>query len=173
MRFVVILLALALLSGGAHALEPDEVLADPALEQRAREISKDLRCVVCQNQSIDESDAPLARDMRLLVRDRLVAGDSDAEVTQFLVDRYGDYVLLDPPFKLKTLALWLGPAVLLLAACGVVFAYMRHRQVVAASQEEVPGLTAEDLARLDALVADLGDDEADENERAPPDPERR
>ncbi|MBT7941838.1 MAG: cytochrome c-type biogenesis protein CcmH, partial [Alphaproteobacteria bacterium] len=94
----------------AHAVNPDEILSDPVLETRAREISKGLRCLVCQNQSIDDSDAGLAQDLRILVRERLVAGDSDDAVIDFVVARYGDFVLLKPPFMLSTLALWLGPA---------------------------------------------------------------
>ncbi len=93
----------------AWAVEPSEMLDDPVLEQRARAISKELRCLVCQNQSIDESDADLARDLRVIVRERLVAGDSDEEAIGFIVARYGDWVLLDPPFKPLTWALWLGP----------------------------------------------------------------
>src|SRR5690606_12873648 len=98
----------------AHAVQPDEVLDDPALEARARALSAHLRCLVCQNQSIDDSDAPLAKDLRLLVRERLVAGDSDTEVTNFLVARYGEFVLLKPPFAKHTLLLWLTPLLLLL-----------------------------------------------------------
>ena len=93
------------------AVEPGEVLPDPALEARARALSKELRCLVCQNQSIDDSNAPLARDLRVLVRDRLQAGDSDAKVMEYVTDRYGDYVLLRPPFKATTLVLWIGPFV--------------------------------------------------------------
>ncbi len=106
-------LAMVLFLGGfapsAWAVVPSEMLDDPALEQRARAISKELRCLVCQNQSIDESDAGLARDLRVIVRERLVAGDSDGEVIGFVVARYGDWVLLDPPFKPLTWVLWLGP----------------------------------------------------------------
>ena len=106
-------LAIALFLGGfapsAWAVEPSEMLDDTGLEQRARAISKELRCLVCQNQSIDESDADLARDLRVIVRERLVAGDSDEEVIGFVVARYGDWVLLDPPFKALTWVLWLGP----------------------------------------------------------------
>ncbi len=94
----------------AWAVNPKEMLADPVLEKRAREISKGLRCLVCQNQSIDDSDADLAKDLRIIVRERLVAGDSDSAVVDFVVARYGDFVLLKPPFKGTTLVLWLGPA---------------------------------------------------------------
>ena len=103
-------------AGPTLAVQPDEVLKDPALEARARSLSAHLRCLVCQNQSIDDSDAPLAKDLRLLVRERLVAGDSDAEVTTFLVNRYGEFVLLRPPFGTHTLLLWLTPLLLLTAA---------------------------------------------------------
>lgn len=112
-RSLLAALAVALLLGSATpsvwAVEPSEILDDPILEQRARAISKRLRCLVCQNQSIDESDAGLARDLRIIVRERLVAGDSDDEVIGFVVARYGDWVLLKPPFKPSTWVLWLGP----------------------------------------------------------------
>src|SRR5438309_728002 len=111
------LLALALaLAAPTHALavQPDEVLTDSVLEARARALSKELRCMVCQNQSIDDSDAPLARDLRILVRERLKAGDSDAQVIDFLVARYGEFVLLRPRFSWHTAVLWLGPAAMLL-----------------------------------------------------------
>jgi cytochrome c-type biogenesis protein CcmH len=115
--FRVLLLFLTLLapSTACLAVTPQERLADPALEQRARQISAGLRCLVCQNQSIDDSEAPLAKDLRVLVRDRLKAGDSDAGVIDFVVARYGEYVLLKPPFNLSTLLLWLGPALIFLA----------------------------------------------------------
>jgi cytochrome c-type biogenesis protein CcmH len=109
----------------AAAVQPDEQLADPALEARAREISAGLRCLVCQNQSIDDSDAPLARDLRILVRQRLQAGDSDATVKDFLVARYGDFVLLKPPFSTSTLLLWLTPVLVLVA--GMAMAMRRFR----------------------------------------------
>lgn len=100
------------------AAEPDEMLADPVLEARAGALSKELRCVVCQNQSIDDSAAPLARDMRLLVRERLTAGDSDAQVKAYLVHRYGNFVLLRPPMQADTLLLWFGPILILIVAAG-------------------------------------------------------
>lgn len=111
-------LAALVLAGptAAFAVEPDEMLADPALEARAQALSKELRCVVCQNQTIDGSAAPLARDMRLLVRERLAAGDTDAQAKAYLVARYGNFVLLKPPFQPDTWALWIGPAVILLLA---------------------------------------------------------
>jgi cytochrome c-type biogenesis protein CcmH len=109
----------------ALAVEPDEILSDPALEARARALSAGFRCLVCQNQSVDDSDAPLARDLRLLIRERLKAGNSDAEVKAYVVSRYGDFVLLRPPFDARTLLLWLSPFILLLA--GLFFLATRRR----------------------------------------------
>ncbi|MFP5516697.1 MAG: cytochrome c-type biogenesis protein [Alphaproteobacteria bacterium] len=135
----------------ALAVQPEEVLPDPALESRARAISQELRCLVCQNQSIDDSNAPLARDLRVLVRDRLQAGDSDAKVMEYVTDRYGDYVLLRPPFKATTLVLWIGPfAVLLVGAIGT-FLFLRGRRGVAAGTDTAP-LSADERRRLDALL---------------------
>src|SRR6476469_8904225 len=112
----------------AIAVEPDEVLSDAALEARARALSRELRCMVCQNQSIDDSEAPLARDLRILVRERLQAGDSDRQVIDFLVARYGEFVLLRPRFSWHTAVLWLGPAALLLiGALGLFMLARRHR----------------------------------------------
>lgn len=123
-RFAV--LALVLVAQQALAVEPSEMLPDPALEARARTISRELRCVVCQNQSVDDSQAEVAHDIRRAVRERLVAGDSDRQVLDYMVARYGDYVLLDPPFKARTLLLWLGgPAVLLLGGLGLLLAARR------------------------------------------------
>ncbi len=112
----------------AYAVNPDEVLADPVLEIRARDISQNLRCLVCQNQSIDDSDADLAKDLRVLVRERLVFGDSDDEVINFVVDRYGDFVLLKPPFKMVTYALWFGPVLLFLIAVFAGYRILRRRE---------------------------------------------
>lgn len=112
------------------ATEPDEVLTDPALETRARDIGRNLRCVVCQSQSIEGSDAPLAKDMRLLVRERLIAGDTDDQVYAYLVDRYGDYILLRPPVQRNTLLLWAAPIVLLLIAlAGSILYVLRIRTI--------------------------------------------
>ncbi len=111
----------------AHAVQPDEMLHDPVLEARARQISQELRCLVCQNESIEDSDAPLAHDLRVLLRQRLVAGDTDEAATQYIVARYGDYVLLKPPFKESTLALWLGPLLLFIAAMGGSALFYRQR----------------------------------------------
>lgn len=146
----------------ALAVQPDEMLDDPVLENRAREISEGLRCVVCQNESIDASNAELARDMRLLVRERLKKGDSNEEVKQFMVDRYGDYVLLKPPFKAKTYVLWFGPFVLLAVALFVGWRYYRRPSAAAApgaGDAEAPAaapLSAEEKRRLDKLLKEDG-----------------
>jgi len=139
-------LVLMLLAGPVFAVQPDEVLADPALEARAREISAGLRCVVCRNESIDESNAELARDMRLIVRERLVAGDSDAQVVQFLVDRFGEYVLLSPQRDGANLILWISGPVLLLLGLGVAGVTLRRR-----GRPEVP-LTPAEKARLQEIM---------------------
>lgn len=128
-----LLATLVLFSADVRAVQPDEMLPDPALEARARTIGKDLRCLVCQNQSIDDSDADLAKDLRGLVRQRLTAGDSDAQAKQYIVDRYGDYVLLNPPFKGETLVLWLGPLVFLIGAILVAVAFFRGRSANAST----------------------------------------
>ena len=144
-----VLLALLAVQPALAATSPDEILPDPALEARARALGKELRCLVCQNQSIDDSDADLAKDLRRVVRERLVAGDSDREVLDFLVTRYGDFVLLEPPFKPSTWLLWLGPlAIVVAGAAGIaVFVSRRNRPGTAAAP-----LTAAERARLDALL---------------------
>jgi cytochrome c-type biogenesis protein CcmH len=139
-------------SAPALAVQPDEVLPDPALEARARALSQELRCLVCQNQSIDDSDALLARDLRLLLRERLKNGDSDQQVLDFLVARYGEFVLLRPPFGWHTLLLWLAPGGLLLIGAVVLLAAGRRRSRTALTE---PGLTPAEKARL----ARLGDQE--------------
>lgn len=150
--FIVGLLATGSFLGEAIAVNPDEILDDPVLEGRARDISQKLRCLVCQNQSIDDSDADLARDLRIIVRQRLVAGDSNEQVLQYIVDRYGDYVLLEPPFKGTTYALWLGPAVLLTGAgAGLLIAARRRRGAAPAE-----ALNEDEKRRLAQL---MGDDE--------------
>lgn len=121
-----VVLALFLGLAGAFAVEPEEMLEDPVLEERAREISQNLRCVVCQNQSIDDSSAPLARDLRLIIREHLLAGDSNEEVIAFVVDRYGDFVLLRPPLQGDTYFLWFGPLIIFLAGGVLVFYYFRR-----------------------------------------------
>ena len=147
-----IILVLLAGSGPAPAVEPDEVLANPVLEGRAREISTELRCVVCQNQSIDDSDADIARDLRLLVRERLVAGDDDEQVVEYIVARYGDFVLLRPPFQPNTLALWLGPPLMavIIATLSVLFYQTYQRRRLAGTGPEP--LSPTDRAELDALV---------------------
>jgi cytochrome c-type biogenesis protein CcmH len=145
----ILLLLFALLLGGrVLAVEPSEMLADPALEARARAISKEIRCLVCQNQSIDDSNADLAHDLRVIVRERLKAGDSDRQVKDYLVTRYGDFVLLDPPFKLKTLILWLWPVLLLLLGGGIIAVGARRRRASAAP----PPLSDDERRRLAELT---------------------
>lgn len=136
----------------AQAVEPDEILSDPVLEGRARELSKDLRCLVCRNENIDESNAELARDLRVLVRERLVAGDSDGEVIDFVVARYGEYVLLRPTTAGANWMLWAAGPLMLLVALGVGFGFLRGRS--RASQDEDQGLSAEEQARLDSILKD-------------------
>ena len=158
MRALAALLALALAAAfvpAALAVEPNEVLKDPALEQRARDISKRLRCLVCQNQSIDDSDAGLARDLRVLVRERLTAGDSNEQVVNFVVTRYGDFVLLRPPVKPATFVLWFGPVLVLLLAGVGVFVFLRRRRPESASVAAQP-LDASEEKRLNALLTDDG-----------------
>jgi cytochrome c-type biogenesis protein CcmH len=140
---------LILAAGPAAAVQPDEILADPALEARARAISAGLRCLVCQNQSIDDSDAPLARDLRLLVRERLKAGDSDREIVDFIVARYGEFVLLKPRFTRETALLWFAtPAVLVSAVLLVWLAYRRR----ASQGEGVAPLSTGEKRRLKRLL---------------------
>ncbi|UWQ97354.1 cytochrome c-type biogenesis protein CcmH [Rhodobacteraceae bacterium M385] len=146
------LLAVVTLAGPAFAVQPDEVLDDPVLEERARDISAGLRCLVCRNESIDESNADLARDLRLLVRERLVAGDTDAETVAYIVARYGEYVLLRPTFDGSTIALWLAGPLLLLAGLGLSLTYVRGRARAQTSGED--GLSPEEQARLEAILSD-------------------
>lgn len=152
MRLAPLLISLGLaFAGPALAVQPSEILPNAALEQRAREISSGLRCLVCQNQSIDDSDAPLAKDLRILVRERLVAGDSDRAVVDFVVARYGDFVLLRPPMDARTIALWAAPFTIL--AAGLLFLW-RRRRMNAAPATATPALTAEEQRRLDELTRD-------------------
>jgi len=141
--------ALAALALPAHALQPDEILPDPKLETRARNISAELRCLVCQNQSIDDSDASLARDLRTLVRDQLKAGKSDQDIKSFLVDRYGNFVLLKPPFEWDTAALWLSPFALF--AVGGVFIWRNSRNRRTEAAPAAP-LSDEESEKLKALL---------------------
>lgn len=129
LRVVLLGLAMALAAPfAAQAVQPDEILPDPALEHRAREISGGVRCMVCQNENIDDSNAPLARDLRLLVRERLKKGDSDDQVRDYLVARYGDFVLLKPPLRPYTLILWITPVLVLLGAAGFTIARLRAQR---------------------------------------------
>ncbi|MCB1475947.1 MAG: cytochrome c-type biogenesis protein CcmH [Rhodobiaceae bacterium] len=143
-----LLILLALLTGPALAVLPDEVLKDPVLEQRARTLSEELRCMVCQNQTIDDSDAPLARDLRILVRERLVAGDSDDEVLQFIVDRYGEFVLLKPRLSLRNAVLWGAPFALLMIGAIVAIVFLRRRRPEPAGPEPLSKQERAELARL-------------------------
>ena len=148
LAFIAVLVAL-LAPGIAQAVKPGEMLKDPALEARARHLSGELRCMVCQNESIDDSNAPLAHDLRVLVRQRLVAGDSDQEAIAFIVARYGDWVLLDPRFEWHTLLLWgLPPAALIAGMVGIFFAMRRRKP----GTGEPAALTAEEQKRIATLV---------------------
>lgn len=150
MRFATVAFALLVFAQTALAVEPDEKLADPALEARARTLTQELRCVVCQNQSVDDSDAPLAHDMRLLVRERIKAGDSDDQVRAYIVERYGRYVLLKPPFSADTALLWLGPVLLLLIAAGLSFLYVR--KLNRATPSSVAPLSAGDEEKVKRIL---------------------
>ena len=144
----VLALCAVLAATTAGAVQPDEVMKDPRLEAQARELSAELRCLVCQNQSIDDSDAPLARDIRLLIRDRIGQGDSNDAVRAFLVSRYGNFILLRPPFELSTALLWLsGPLTLALGALGVFFARRR-------APAPPPPLTPDEEKRLEEITGD-------------------
>ena len=150
-RLVAIALVAAVLaSGPAAAVNPSEELADPALEARARDLSQELRCLVCQNQSIDESDADLAKDLRILVRERITAGDTDDEVLAYLTARYGDFVRLRPPFTAATVALWGSPVLVIFTALVGAFVYVRGRRK--ATSDSAP-LTAEEQQALDAILS--------------------
>jgi len=150
--FVVALFMLSLgVAGPAHAVRPDEMLADPALEARAREVSRELRCLVCRNQSIDDSDADLAHDLRVLVRERIKAGDRDDQVVAYIRARYGDFVLLRPPFAVGTVLLWGGPALILLLGGIAVARYYRGRS---RSNSDTPPLSPEERRRLAAVLGE-------------------
>ncbi|HEU0149913.1 MAG TPA: cytochrome c-type biogenesis protein [Bradyrhizobium sp.] len=151
-RLTSMLFVLALLAAPAvHAVQPDEIMSDPVREARARDLSRELRCMVCQNQSIDDSDAPLARDLRLLVRERIAAGDSDNQVMDFLVARYGQFVLLKPRFERETLLLWLLPPLVLVG--GGLALWLQARRRGKRNAEAAAGLTADEEARLVALMS--------------------
>src|SRR5246127_5163273 len=151
-RFLAITCFLAALGFSAtHAVLPDEVMSDPAKEARARNLSRELRCMVCQNQSIDDSEAPLARDLRLLVRERIAAGDTDAQVIEFLVARYGEFVLLKPKLNSHTWLLWFLPPLVL--AGGVAALWVNNRRRTRNGMAETGRLTADEEARLKRLMA--------------------
>src|ERR1700761_6715935 len=152
-RFLAIALVMVALGvPAAHAVLPDEVMSDPAKEHRARDLSRELRCMVCQNQSIDDSEAPLARDIRLLVRERIAAGNSDAQVIDFLVARYGEFVLLKPRFEQQTLLLWLVPPLVLLGG-GLALWVNARRGPKGGAEAVSPPLSADEEARLRQLMA--------------------
>ena len=152
--FALILIALALFSAPARAVQPDEILKDPVLESRARTLSQELRCMVCQNQSIDDSNAPLAKDLRVLVRERLTAGDSDGQVIEFLVARYGEFVLLKPRLSWHTALLWLAPfGIVLLGAWGLIS--LRRRRREATPETAQAPLSAAEQARVSELLDTL------------------
>lgn len=150
MRALIAALLLAI-AAPAHAVQPDEILDDPVLEERARDLSAGLRCLVCRNESIDESNADLARDLRLLVRERLLAGDSDEEVIAFVVDRYGEYVLLRPTTSGSNLILWIAGPAMLVAGLGIALVYLRRR---AAAETGGDALSDDERARLDEIMRD-------------------
>ena len=145
------MLVILMLATTAMAVEPDEILDDPVMEARARDISKGLRCLVCRNENIDDSNAELARDLRLLVRERLVAGDTDQEVEDFVVDRYGEYVLLKPIFSLGNAMLWFAGPVLLIIGGWISLVFIRRRS---AGTGITDGLSDDEQAKLDALMKD-------------------
>jgi len=149
------LLLLGLAGATAFAVEPGERLADPALEARARALGSGFRCLVCQNQSIDDSNADLAHDLRVLIRQRIAAGDSDEQVRQFLVSRYGDFILLDPPVKPATYVLWATPFAVLLLGAGATAIYFRRRR--GAMPETAAPLSPEERRRLQRLLAEGGE----------------
>lgn len=148
-----LILALMLLAAPAFAVQPDEVLDDPALEARARDLSTGLRCLVCRNESIDESNAELARDLRILLRERLVAGDTDQEALDFIVARYGEYVLLRPTASGANILLWLAGPVMLLLAGAVGFSFVRRRSQTQ-DNSQTDGLTREEQDRLREILKD-------------------
>ena len=148
MRRLLLSLAFVLAPGWALAVEPDEMLPDPAMEARARAVTQELRCVVCQNQSVDDSDAPLAHDMRVLVRERIKRGDSDDAVRRYIVARYGNFVLLRPPLQADTLALWLGPFVFLAVAIALAWSYLRRMSRQAGLLQPLSVAEEQELERL-------------------------
>ena len=154
MKALIFGLTIILLSSfSTMAVNPDEVLDDPLLEKRARALSVNIRCLVCQNQSIDDSNADLARDLRILVRERLIAGDSDTEVLDYLISRYGDFVMLKPPFKGSTFILWLGPLfVFVLAVIGLVIYFRRRQTELANTSDSSSRLSSKEREQLNKLL---------------------
>ena len=154
MKALIFGLTIILLSSfSTMAVNPDEVLDDPLLEKRARALSVNIRCLVCQNQSIDDSNADLARDLQILVRERLIAGDSDTEVLDYLISRYGDFVMLKPPFKGSTFILWLGPLfVFVLAVIGLVIYFRRRQAELANTSDSSSRLSSEEREQLNRLL---------------------
>lgn len=148
MKALLALLALCLLAPLAFAVEPSERLSEPTLEARARALSTELRCLVCQNETIDESGAPLAHDLRVLLRERIAAGDTDAQAVKFLTDRYGNFVLLKPPVEPATYLLWFGPIIVLLLAGSGALLYLRRRKAAA----PVAPLSAAEEQRIERLL---------------------
>ena len=144
--------SLTVAAAPCRAVMPDEMLQDPALEARARTLSQELRCVVCQNQSIDDSNAPLAHDLRVLLRDRLQSGDSDRQALEFIVARYGNFVLLKPPMQLNTLLLWIGPLLILLAAGAVFSRYVRRSEGNGTTTEASLPLSDQELERIEEML---------------------
>jgi len=141
-------------ASAAYAVQPDEIMSDPVKEARARDLSRELRCMVCQNQSIDDSEAPLAKDLRILVRERIAAGDSDAQVIDFLVARYGEFVLLKPQLNSHTWILWLLPPLVLAGGGAALWMQARRRRKSAPDEDStLLKLTAEEEARLERLIA--------------------
>ena len=145
-----LILSAALIATPVLAVQPDEVLSDPALEARARDLSKDLRCLVCRNENIDDSNADLARDLRILLRERLVAGDSDTAAIAYIVDRYGEYVLLNPTSKGANLILWIAGPFMLVLGGGMAFAYVRRRRGL--NEPTAEALSAEEEKRLAEIL---------------------
>jgi cytochrome c-type biogenesis protein CcmH len=155
-RILANLCALFIFAVAAHAVQPDEVLKDPALEARARELSKDIRCLVCQNQSIDDSNADLARDLRVLVRERLTQGESNDQVMDYLVKRYGDFVLLRPPVKASTYLLWYGPIIIFIMGALSLFMFFRRRRTAPVM---MAALSEDEQQRIEELLGSKSDDD--------------
>ncbi|MEM8540491.1 MAG: cytochrome c-type biogenesis protein [Pseudomonadota bacterium] len=153
-RYIIFALFVSLSTGAAFAVNPDEILSDAALESRARDISANLRCLVCQNQSIDDSDAELARDLRVLVRERLVSGDTDAQVIKYVVDRYGEFVLLRPTFSIRNFILWGTPVIVLILGGFVAYSYSRQQNSTSATSS----LSSEEEERLSKLLDEYDKD---------------